>query len=103
MFHKLPLLLLPLLLQIPPGGINSQFRDPTEARHGVWLALTSNSSDNSNPLPQSHFALAVGVQAHCLGGGAIYTAPSMAGPWSYAGNLYNQINIEPQVNRFLEG
>jgi hypothetical protein len=82
-------------LQVPPGGTNFQFRDPTEARHAVWQALTS--SDNPKPLNKSHYALAIGSQAYCMGGAGIYTAPTMAGPWSYEGSLYNQMIPEPQV------
>jgi hypothetical protein len=62
----------------------------------VWIALTDPA--NPNPLPKSSYALAIGVQASCLGGGAIYAAPSMTGPWEYVGNLYNQLSIEPQVS-----
>lgn len=87
-----------LPLQVPPGGTNFQFRDPTEARHAVWQALTSK--DNPKPLPEKHFALAVGSQAYCLGGAGIYSAPSMAGPWTYQGSLYNQLVPEPQVRGF---
>ena len=46
--------------QVPPGGTSFQFRDPTEARHAVWRALTSK--DNPKPLNESHYALAIGVQ-----------------------------------------
>ncbi|WIA23949.1 hypothetical protein OEZ85_013588 [Tetradesmus obliquus] len=86
----------PFLVQVPPGGTNFQFRDPTEGRHAVWLALTS--TQNPQPLPKSQFALAIGTQQNCLGGAGIFTAPTMAGPWSYAGNLYNQLDAEPEVN-----
>lgn len=85
----------PTVLQVPPGGTNFQFRDPTEARHAVYMALTS--PDNPRPLNRSHFALAIGSQAYCMGGAGIYTAPTMAGPWSYQGSLYNQMVPEPQV------
>jgi hypothetical protein len=81
-----------LLLQVPPGGTNFQFRDPTEGRHAVYNALTSK--DNPNPLPQDHYALAIGVQSFCLGGAGIFTAPDMAGPWTYRGSLFNQIAPE---------
>ncbi|WIA44458.1 hypothetical protein OEZ86_007207 [Tetradesmus obliquus] len=86
----------PFLVQVPPGGTNFQFRDPTEGRHAVWLALTS--TQNPQPLPKSQFALAIGTQQNCLGGAGIFTAPTMAGPWSYAGNVYNQLDAEPEVN-----
>lgn len=81
--------------QVPPGGTNFQFRDPTEGRHAVWKALTS--SDNPKPLNTSHYALAIGVQTYCMGGAGIYSAPTMAGPWSYEGSLYNQMVPEPEV------
>lgn len=84
----------PFLLQVPPGGTNFQFRDPTEGRHAVYQALTSR--DNPRPLPKDHYALAVGVQAYCLGGAGIYTAPDMAGPWTYRGSLFSQIGPEPE-------
>jgi hypothetical protein len=87
--------------QVPPGGTNFQFRDPTEARHAVYQALTG--PDNPRPLNQSHYALAIGVQAYCMGGAGIYTAPTMAGPWSYAGSLYNQMVPEPQVKQHQKG
>jgi hypothetical protein len=61
----------------------------------VWQALTS--SDNPKPLNKSHYALAIGSQAYCMGGAGIYTAPTMAGPWSYEGSLYTQMIPEPQV------
>lgn len=61
----------------------------------MWLALTSK--DNPRPLNKSHYALAVGAQAYCMGGAGIYTAPTMAGPWSYQGSLYNQMVPEPEV------
>lgn len=82
--------------QVPPGGTSFQFRDPTEARHAVYNALTS--PDNPRPLNKSHYALAIGAQAYCMGGAGIYTAPTMAGPWSYQGSLYNQMIPEPQVS-----
>lgn len=85
-----------LLLQVPPGGTNFQFRDPTEGRHAVYNALTSK--DNPRPLPQDHYALAIGVQTFCLGGAGIFTAPDMAGPWTYRGSLFNQIAPEPDVS-----
>lgn len=69
-----------VLLQVPPGGTNFQFRDPTEGRHAVY------------------YALAIGVQAYCLGGAGIFTAPDMAGPWTYRGSLFNQATIEPNVS-----
>jgi hypothetical protein len=81
--------------QVPPGGTNFQFRDPTEGRHGVWLALTDPS--NPNPLPNSSYALAVGAQSFCLGGAPMYSAPNMMGPWSYVGMLYSQLDAEPEV------
>jgi hypothetical protein len=88
-------LLLHPLVQVPPGGTNFQFRDPTEAKDAIWTALTS--PDNPEPLPQPHYALAVGSQAFCMGGAGIYTAANMSGPWSYVGTLFNQLEIEPEV------
>eukprot|EP00879_Flechtneria_rotunda_P010888 GHRR01011378.1.p1 GENE.GHRR01011378.1~~GHRR01011378.1.p1 ORF type:complete len:726 (+),score=212.30 GHRR01011378.1:2377-4554(+) len=79
------------LLQAPPGATNYQFRDPTEGRGAVHKALTL--PENPNPLPKSHYALAIGVQAYCLGGAGIYTAPTMEGPWTFVGSLYNQMNM----------
>lgn len=32
-----------------------------------------------------------------MGGAGIYSAPTMAGPWSYEGSLYNQMIPEPEV------
>eukprot|EP00775_Hariotina_reticulata_P005547 gene5547-5783_t len=90
----------PFLVQVPPGGTNFQFRDPTEGRHAVWIALTDPA--NPTPLPKSSYALAIGVQTFCLGAGAIYAAPSMTGPWEYLGNLYNQLSIEPQAGAETE-
>ena len=84
-----------LPIQVPPGGTNFQFRDPTEARHAVWLALTS--SQNPQPLPQGGYALAIGTQTFCIGGAGIYTSPNMTGPWSYEGMLYTQLDYEPEV------
>jgi hypothetical protein len=37
------------------------------------------------------------LQAYCMGGAGIYSAPHMSGPWSYQGSLYNQMVPEPQV------
>lgn len=51
-------------VQVPPGGTNAQFRDPTEGRHGTWLALTSR--DNPYRLSESSYAIAIGGQAHCM-------------------------------------
>lgn len=82
-------------LQVPPGGTNFQIRDPTEGRHAIYDALTS--SKNPRLLPASSYALAIGVQAFCLGGAAIFTAPELSGPWTYRGSLYNQLAPEPQV------
>jgi hypothetical protein len=32
-----------------------------------------------------------------MGGAGIYSAATMAGPWSYEGSLYNQMIPEPEV------
>ena len=61
----------------------------------MYDALTSK--DNPKPLDKSHFALAIGVQAFCLGGAGIYTAPSMEGPWTFRGSLFSQLSPEPDV------
>lgn len=55
------------------------------------------SQDNPRPLNKTHYALAIGSQSYCMGGAGIYTAPSMAGPWSFQGSLYNQMVPEPKV------
>lgn len=61
----------------------------------MWQAMVSQ--DNARPLNRSHYALAIGSQAYCMGGAGIYTAPTMAGPWSFQGSLYNQMVPEPEV------
>lgn len=62
----------------------------------MWQAMVSQ--DNPRPLNRSHYALAIGSQAYCMGGAGIYTAPTMAGPWSFQGSLYNQMVPEPEVS-----
>jgi hypothetical protein len=38
------------------------------------------------------------VQSFSLGGAGIFSAPDMAGPWTYRGSLFNQVAVEPDVS-----
>jgi hypothetical protein len=44
-----------------------------------------------------------GRQAFCLGTAAIYTAPAMEGPWTFSGNLFNQMALDGKVRGFERG
>jgi hypothetical protein len=47
--------------------------------------------------PAPRYAWALGTQAFCLGTAALYTADRLEGPWSFSGNLFNQLAVDPKV------
>ena len=65
------------LVVAPPasGGTYAQFRDPTTAwrQDGLWYT-------------------AIGVQANCIGGAAMYSSPDLRA-WTYVGQLASQLGI----------
>lgn len=44
-----------------------------------------------------HLPSLLRTQAFCLGTAAIYTAPKIEGPWTFSGNLFNQMAINGKV------
>ncbi|KAI8462298.1 MAG: glycosyl hydrolase [Monoraphidium minutum] len=92
----------PVLMQTPPGGTNFQFRDTTPAnadvRSAVAAALAQQAGGSGANVTAPKFAWAVGTQAFCLGTAAIYTAPALEGPWTFSGNLFNQMALDDQLN-----
>lgn len=85
-----------------------QFRDTTPANTDVRAAVAAalvlrgasrnGTVANSSTTAAPRYAWAVGTQAFCLGTAAIYTAPSLTGPWSFAGNLLNQLKLDNKLN-----
>jgi hypothetical protein len=62
----------------------------------VAAALAKQGGSNTTA---PRYAWAVGAQAFCLGSAALYTAPALEGPWTFAGNLFNQLAIDSQVRK----
>ena len=65
-------------------------------RSAVAAALAQRNGNSTRVAPR--YAWAVGTQAFCLGTAAIYTAPNLTGPWSFAGNLLNQLRLDSKLN-----
>lgn len=84
--------------------ITLQFRDTTPANTDVRAVVAAalaqraagaGSVGNTTRAPR--YAWAVGTQAFCLGTAALYTAPALEGPWTFSGNLFNQMAMDGQV------
>lgn len=99
-------------LNPPPAPLEPQFRDTTPAntdvRAVVAAALAQRASaagatgSNTTRAPP-RFAWVVGTQAYCLGTAALYTAPAMEGPWTFSGNLFNQMALDAKVRACCMG
>lgn len=84
----------------------TQFRDTTPANTDVRaavaaaLAQRTGAATGNNATRAPRYAWAVGTQAFCLGTAALYTAQaSLAGPWTFSGNLFNQMALNAKVRR----
>ena len=62
------------------------------------MAAALAQRGGNSTLAAPRYAWAVGTQAFCLGTAAIYTAPNLTGPWSFAGNLLNQLRLDSRLN-----
>lgn len=89
-----------------------QFRDTTPANTDVKAVITAalnqraaaaaanasaGAAAGNASVEAPRFAWAVGTQAFCLGTAALYTAPAIEGPWTFAGNLFNQLALDDKV------
>lgn len=90
---------LPHVTSVPPTNTthtHAQFRDTTPANTDVRAAVAAAFARRAGHLTAGapRYAWAVGTQAFCLGTAAIYTAPNLTGPWTFAGNLLNQLRLD---------